>query len=219
MTQFKEKAAQHEANVNAGLLDYPVLQAADILIYKASMVPVGEDQIQHLELAREIARRFNTRFGETFPEPHSCGKPVRILGLDGKNKMSKSLGNHIGMLETPEEIWKKLAPATTDVQRIKRSDPGRPWLCNIYSIHEFFTPEEQLKACYEGCTTAGIGCLDCKRVLHKYLCQALEPIQTRYKELERQPDLVRDFLNESAKEAREIAKATMDEVRKKMGLR
>ena len=219
MTQFKEKSAQHESNINAGLLDYPVLQAADILIYKASLVPVGEDQLQHLELSREIARRFNSRFGETFPEPTACGKTIRILGLDGKNKMSKSLGNHIGLLETPEEIWKKLAPATTDVQRVKRSDPGRPWLCNIYSFHEFFTPEEQRKECAEACQTANIGCIDCKRVLHKNLCQFLAPIQARHNELKRQPDIVRDFLNESAREARDIAKETMDEVRSKMGLR
>ena len=134
MTQFKEKSAQHEANVNAGLLNYPILQAADILIYKASLVPVGEDQFQHLELSREIARRFNNLYGETFPQPMPCGKSVKILGLDGENKMSKSLNNYIGILDTPEEIWKKLAPAKTDVQRVRRSDPGRPWKCNIYSF-------------------------------------------------------------------------------------
>jgi tryptophanyl-tRNA synthetase len=172
-----------------------------------------------LELSREIARRFNSRFGETFPEPTACGKTIRVIGLDGKNKMSKSLSNHIGLLETPEAIWEKLAPATTDVQRVKRSDPGRPWLCNIYSFHEFFTSEEQQKECAEDCKTASIGCIDCKRILHKNLCQFLKPIQTRYRELKQQPGIVRDFLNESAHEAREIAKETMDEVRSKMGLR
>ena len=219
MTQFKEKSAQHEANVNAGLLNYPILQAADILIYKASLVPVGEDQFQHLELAREIARRFNRRFGETFPEPMPCGNPARVLGLDGENKMSKSVGNYIGILDTPDEIWEKLAPAKTDVQRVGRSDPGRPWMCNIYSYHEFFTPDEPRQYCHEECKKAGIGCLDCKKILHEHLCAALAPIQARYRQLAANPDEVQAFLNESAKEAREIAQRTMDEVRHKMGLR
>ena len=219
MTQFKEKSAQHEANVNAGLLNYPTLQSADILIYKAALVPVGEDQYQHLELAREIARRFNRRFGEIFPEPHPCGNPVRVLGLDGEQKMSKSLNNYIGILDSPDEIWKKLAPAKTDVQREKRSDPGRPWMCNIFSYHEFFTPEETRQYCHEECQKAGIGCLDCKRTLHEHLCGALAPIQDRCRELAANPDVVHDFLNESAREAREIARQTMDEVRHKMGLR
>jgi tryptophanyl-tRNA synthetase len=220
MTQFKEKSAHHEANVNAGLLNYPILQAADILIYKAKLVPVGEDQYQHLEFAREIARRFNSRFGETFPEPLACGgKEFRILGLDGENKMSKSLNNYIGILESPDEIWKKLAPAKTDVKRVRRSDPGRPWMCNIYSYHEFFTAEEPRKQCYEECQKAGIGCIDCKKVLHEHLCETLRPIQERFRDLEKQPDLVRDFLRDSARDAREIAKQTMDEVRSRMGIR
>jgi tryptophanyl-tRNA synthetase len=220
MTQYKEKSAHHEANVNAGLLNYPILQAADILIYKASQVPVGEDQYQHLELAREIARRFNKRFGKTFPEPVACGgKEFRILGLDGEHKMSKSLNNYIGILETPDEIWSKLSPAKTDVQRVKRSDPGRPWMCNIFSYHEFFTPEEPRNECSDECQKAGIGCIDCKKVLHKHLCKVLEPIQTRFSDLKNQPDFVNDFLGDSAKKARDIAKETMDEVRQKMGIR
>lgn len=218
MTQFKEKSAQHGDNINAGLLNYPILQAADILIYKASLVPVGEDQYQHLELAREIARRFNYRFGDTFPEPMPCGKPFRILGLDGEHKMSKSLSNYLGILDSPDEIWTKLAPAKTDVQRIRRSDPGRPWMCNIFSYHEFITPEEPRRHCYEECQKAGIGCLDCKRVLHQHLCAMLAPIQERYRALASHPDVVHDFLNESAREAREIARQTMDEVRTKMGI-
>lgn len=219
MTQFKEKSSQHEANVNAGLLNYPILQAADILIYKASLVPVGEDQFQHLELAREIARRFNKRFGETFPEPMPCGKPARVLGLDGENKMSKSLNNYIGIMDTSDEIWTRLAPAKTDVQRVRRSDPGRPWLCNLYAYHEFFTPEGPRTNCHEECQKAGIGCIDCKRVLHKHLWEALAPIQERFRELERQPDVVTGFLDESAREGRRLARETMDEVRRKMGIR
>lgn len=219
MTQFKEKSSQHEANVNAGLLNYPILQAADILIYKASLVPVGEDQFQHLELAREIARRFNKRFGETFPEPMPCGEPARVLGLDGENKMSKSLNNYVGIMDASEEVWKKLAPAKTDILRIRRSDPGRPWMCNIYAYHEFFTPEESRRNCYDECQKAGIGCIDCKRILHKHLIEVLEPIQARFRELEKQPDEVRGFLDESAREARRLAGQTMEEVRRKMGIR
>ncbi len=219
MTQFKEKGAQNEANVNAGLFNYPILQAADILIYKASLVPVGEDQFQHLELSREIARRFNKRFGETFPEPMPCGKPARVLGLDGENKMSKSLNNYIGIIESSESLWKKLAPAKTDVQRVRRSDPGRPHLCNIYAYHEFFTPEEPRQNCYEECKKAGIGCIDCKRILHEHLLKALAPIKERYRELEQQRDVVYDFLHDSAAKAREVAGKTMDEVRHKMGIR
>ena len=219
MTQYKEKSDQHQANVNAGLLNYPILQAADILIYKASLVPVGEDQFQHLELAREIARRFNHRFGDTFPEPEPCGKPGRVLGLDGKHKMSKSLKNYIGILDTPEDIWKKLAPAKTDVQRVRRSDPGRPWMCNIFSYHEFFTPEDKRNKCSEECQKAGIGCLECKRILHESLVEALAPIQARYHELAAHPDLVQDFLRDSAREARQVARETMDEVRCKLGIR
>ena len=219
MTQFKEKSQQHEANINAGLLNYPILQAADILIYKASLVPVGEDQLQHLELAREIARRFNARFGETFPEPDAGGKSVRVMGLDGENKMSKSLGNYIGILDSSELLWKKLGPAKTDIQRQRRTDPGRPWICNIYSYHEFFTPEEEGKQCYELCQKAGIGCIDCKKILHKHMASALAPIQERYRQLEKEPDIARDFLADSARQAREIAAATMEEVRSKMGLR
>jgi tryptophanyl-tRNA synthetase len=133
--------------------------------------------------------------------------------------MSKSMKNHIGILDTSDEIWEKLAPAKTDVQRVKRTDPGRPWVCNIYSYHEFFTPEEPRQTCYEECQKAGIGCIDCKKILHEHLLNALTPIQQRYGELSANPDEVHDFINQSAREAREIARETMDEVRHKMGLR
>jgi len=136
MTQFKQKAKQHRKNVNLGLLDYPVLQAADILIYKAGYVPVGKDQYQHVELTREIARRFNSRFGQVFPESAVLeSKTPKILGLDGKHKMSKSMNNYIGMLESPETIWEKLRTAVTDVNRVRRHDPGNPRKCNVYSLH------------------------------------------------------------------------------------
>src|SRR6185503_11280978 len=141
-TQFKEKASK-EQSVPAGLLNYPVLQAADILLYRAELVPVGEDQLQHLELSREIARRWNGRFGDFFPEPQPLLTATRrILGLDGQAKMSKSLGNTIGLFETPEAIWEKLRPAATDPARVTRKDPGNPEVCNVFTLHQGFSPPE-----------------------------------------------------------------------------
>ena len=142
-TQFKEKSARQES-VSAGLLTYPVLQAADILLYHADVVPVGEDQVQHLELSREIARRWNARFGEGyFPEPQARLTPTRrIMGLDGQAKMSKSLGNTIGLLESPDSVWDKLRPAMTDPARVRKTDPGNPDVCNIYELHKAFSSAE-----------------------------------------------------------------------------
>src|SRR4030043_2091971 len=160
MTQFKEKGKQHRNNVNVGLLDYPVLQAADILIYKAGYVPVGEDQVQHLELSREIARKFNVRFGETFPEPQVIlSNAPRILGLDGKAKMSKSLNNSIGLLEPPKAIWEKLRTAVTDEHRERRSDPGHPEHCNIFTMNQAFSKPDQIASVDHQCRTAGFGCI------------------------------------------------------------
>lgn len=163
MTQFKDKAKQHRQSISVGLLDYPVLQAADILLYKGEVVPVGEDQVQHIEFTREVARRFNSRFGKTFPECQALlTKSPRIMGLDGDSKMSKSKGNIIGVLETEEVIWQRLAPAKTDPARVKRSDPGTPEKCNVFSYHLLVTGHEEQEEVRVGCTTAGIGCLDCK---------------------------------------------------------
>src|SRR5262249_20685228 len=164
MTQFKEKAAEKE-HVLAGLLTYPVLMAADILIYKATVVPVGEDQVQHLELTRETARRYNYRFGETFPEPHPrLSRAPRIMGLDGPSKMSKSKGNTIGLFEERDAFWNKLRGAFTDPQRLRRSDPGRPEVCNIYTMHKALSTPEQVDLTYKECTTAQRGCIDCKKI-------------------------------------------------------
>lgn len=218
MTQFKDKSKQHSQAVNAGLLNYPILQAADILIYKASLVPVGKDQYQHLELTREIARRFNSRFGKTFPEPTPCGKGLKIIGLDGKYKMSKSRGNHIAILDSPDVIKRKLKTAFTDPQRLRLSDPGRPEVCNIYSLHSFFTDKETINQIYEDCTKAKIGCVQCKMILAENIIKDLAPIQEEYHRLEKMPDYVQDFLFESAKKARVIAKQTIEEVKSKMGL-
>lgn len=220
MTQFKDKAEQHRKNVNVGLLDYPVLQAADILIYKGEIVPVGEDQVQHVEFTREVARKFNTRFGETFPECKAeLTNTPRVLGVDGEAKMSKSKGNYIGLLETREEIWAKLAPAKTDPARVKRSDPGTPELCNIFSYHRLVTSEPQLSGTIaQGCRTAAIGCLDCKQVLLNNLMEVLDPIRQRHQELVEKKKYIREVLDRNAEACRSEAGRTMIEVKEKMGL-
>jgi tryptophanyl-tRNA synthetase len=220
MTQFKDKAQRFES-VPAGLLNYPILMAADILLYRADLVPVGEDQIQHLELTREIARKWNAEFGggaDFFPEP----KPLlteakRILGLDGQAKMSKSLGNTIGLLDTPEEIWAKLRPAKTDPARVTRRDPGNPEICNIYHLHKYFSPPETVALVADNCRGAKWGCLDCKRVLADNIIRTLAPIRERALELKALPDRVDQILGDGAAAARRIATETMREVRERMG--
>ncbi len=221
MTQFKEKSRQHEDNINAGLFTYPVLQAADILLYKAVAVPVGEDQVQHIELTREIARKFNSRFAEVFPEPAQLvpREGGRIMGMDGRSKMSKSLNNYIGVLEEPDSVWKKLAPAMTDENRKRRSDPGDPGICNIFTLHRNFSDEETIATVDRECRTAGIGCVDCKKMLHKNLTATLEPIQVRAAELGSSPGKVEEILDAGGKRARAIARETMTEVRQILGLR
>jgi tryptophanyl-tRNA synthetase len=221
MTQFKQKSSQHQENVNVGLFTYPVLQAADILLYKASAVPVGEDQVQHIELAREIARKFNARYGEVFPECKAhLTAAKRIMGLDGENKMSKSLGNTIGLLEQPESIWKKLGPAKTDIRRKRKSDPGVPEDCNVYlSYHRYFSSEDDLEWIQEGCTSAGIGCLECKKRLFANMLEVLDPIRERAAELRARPDYVHDVLGLGAAYCRSIAAAVLEEALGAMGLK
>jgi tryptophanyl-tRNA synthetase len=219
MTQFKDKAAREET-VPAALLNYPVLQAADILLYLADKVPVGEDQLQHLELAREIARRWNARFGAPFfPEPQPVlSKARRIVGLDGGAKMSKSLGNTIGVLESPEAIWEKLRPAVTDPARKTRRDPGTPEICNLYALHQHFSTPAQVEHVAEMCRTAGWGCLDCKRLLADNMIAALAPMRERAAELQRHPERVREILASGAARCRQLAGETMARVRDLMGL-
>ncbi|HOD53130.1 MAG TPA: tryptophan--tRNA ligase [Candidatus Cloacimonadota bacterium] len=216
---FKEKAQQYAENVNMGLMDYPVLMTADIILYKAEFVPVGEDQLPHLELAREILRRFNARFGDVFPEPKDIiGKGARVKGLDGSAKMGKSLDNCIYLFETPEDIWKKLSRAVTDPARIRKTDPGDPEKCNVYSFHELFSDKETQNRIAEGCRTAGIGCMDCKKCLAKNMAEELEPIRSKYNDFMEKPNLVYDILNEGNKKANKIADATMSEVYEKVGI-
>ncbi len=220
MTQFKDKSQRVES-VPAGLLNYPILMTADILLYRADLVPVGEDQVQHLELSREIARRWNAEFGrgeDYFAEP----KPLltearRILGLDGQAKMSKSLGNTIGILDSPEEIWQKLRPALTDPARVTRKDPGNPEICNIYSLHRYFSPPNTVVKVADYCRGAKWGCLDCKRELATNMAAAFAPIRERAAELAAAPERVDEILAAGAERARCLARETLREVRDRMG--
>ena len=218
---FKEKVRQMsetEESVNYGLVGYPVLQTADIILYKANAVPVGEDQLPHLELAREIVRRFNNFFGYTFPEPQPrLTEAPLILGLDGQQKMSKTVDNHIDMAAAPEETRRRVMTAFTDPQRTHRSVPGRPGVCNVYSLHKIFNPGE-LDTVYEECTTAQRGCVDCKGQLADGINRYLEPLREKRKEYEARPGHVGEVLAEGAKSARAIAKETIAEVKEKMGL-
>jgi len=219
---FKDQVRQmdeSEESVNYGLVGYPVLQTADIILYKADTVPVGQDQVPHLELVREIVRRFNNRYGDTFPEPQAklTENPL-IIGLDGRNKMSKSLDNHLELAATPEETARRVATAFTDPQRIRRDIPGRPEVCNVYSLHKIFSPASEVPQVYEECTTAQRGCVDCKRHLAASINSYLEPFRERRREYEARPNFVRDVLADGAKKARTIARNTMEEVYEKMGI-
>ncbi|MFC4455766.1 tryptophan--tRNA ligase [Deinococcus sonorensis] len=220
MTQYKDKAQKLESTP-AGLLMYPVLMAADILLYKADTVPVGEDQTQHIELAREIARRFNHTYGPTFPEPKAvyAQDALRIPGVDGQGKMSKSKGESstLGLFESLDSIWNKLRVAPTDPARVRRTDPGDPEKCLVGDYHKLFSDDQTILEVYDGCRTAGIGCIDCKKRLMVGIERTLVPIQQRGAELRAQPDDVRDALEHGAAQARQIAEPVMDEVRGKVG--
>ncbi len=222
MTQFKDKSRANETNINVGLFDYPVLQAADILIYGASVVPVGEDQVQHLELSRDIARAWNRRYATdsfALPEPRPALTTARrIVGLDGSAKMSKSKGNTIGLADDPSVIWDKLRPAKTDERRKRRSDPGVPDDCPMFWLHEIYTGDEERAEIDRGCRTAGIGCFDCKKVLARTMAERLQPIQQRYRELTDVPGRVAEILAAGGERARQRAEVTVASVRDAMGL-
>jgi tryptophanyl-tRNA synthetase len=207
-----------EENVSYGLLGYPVLQAADILVYKADIVPVGEDQVPHIELTREIARRFNRMFGDVFPEAQAKLSQAPVLvGLDGQHKMSKSLDNHIEIAASAEETTKRLLTAFTDPERLKRSDPGRPSVCNVYSLHKLFNPDD-VDTIYAECTSAQRGCVDCKRHLAQGVNAYLAPIRERRQEYASKPGLVDEVLGDGAARARSIARQTISEVLDSMKL-
>lgn len=220
MTQFKDKSARLES-IPAGILCYPVLQAADILLYHATQVPVGEDQVQHVELTREVARRWNALFSPGaayFPEPRSVlTETKRIRGLDGQAKMSKSLGNTIGILESPEAVWAKLRPAVTDPARVTRQDPGTPEICNIYALHQYFSTPETVAEVAVKCRTAGWGCLDCKRRLADAMLETFAPMRARAADLGADPAKVDAILERGAERARAVAATTLRETKRLMG--
>ena len=215
---FKEKAKLQPENVNYGLVGYPVLMTADIVLYKAEAVPVGEDQLPHLELAREIVRRFNHIFGDTFPEPEAklTSYPM-VVGLDGKNKMGKQLNNHIEIALTAEETIAKVRTAVTDPARMYRTDPGNPDICNIHHLHGYYDNAKQ-QECAELCKKAGIGCVDHKQILAEEINAALAPFRERRVELALKTEYLREVMVDGAERARIIARETMIEVKQNMGL-
>jgi tryptophanyl-tRNA synthetase len=218
---FKEQQQNIEGKdlSTYGFLGYPVLQTADIVIYKADAVPVGEDQAPHIELAREIVRRFNGLYGEVFPEPQTLlTEAKRIPGTDGR-KMSKSYGNAIYLKDDPETVRQKLRPMVTDPARKRRTDPGDPEICPVFDLHKAFSPQATREWAANGCRTAGIGCLDCKSKLADHMLEKLAGIQARRPALAARPDTVWDILIEGSRRAREVAEATMEEVRTAMKIR
>jgi len=215
---FKEKVKLQPENVNYGLVGYPVLMASDIVLYKATVVPVGEDQLPHLELTREIARRFNSLFGDTFPEPKAkLTRYPLIVGLDGKSKMSKQAGNDIEIALSPEETIEKIKTAYTDPARRYRSDPGHPDRCNIHTLMGYFDSDRASDVA-EQCKKAEIGCVECKMLLAEVINKALKPIRDKRAELAADPGYIAEVLADGADRARVIARETMAKVRKNMKL-
>jgi tryptophanyl-tRNA synthetase len=200
-----------------GFLGYPVLQAADILIYKADVVPVGQDQLPHLELTREIARRFNYFYKEVFPLPKDLLTVSPVLpGLDGR-KMSKSYGNTIGISDTPETVLKKINTAITDPARVKREDKGHPEVCTIFAFHKIFNNAEAKQISID-CSKAKIGCVECKKLIAKSLNEYLAPIYEKRRTLEKRKDYVREVFIEGGKKAQVMARQTLSEAKKAMGI-
>ena len=201
-----------------GFLGYPVLQAADIIMYKAYGVPVGIDQVPHVEITREIARRFNYFYGEVFPEPEAIlTETPKILGLDGR-KMSKSYNNAIYLSESPAEIAAKAAQMFTDPQRARRSDPGNPEVCNVFEFHKLYSNKETVNTINHECRTAQIGCVECKKIMAQNLIKALEPIREKRAYYLARPQLVDDIVAEGCNKARNVARQTMQEVREAVKL-
>ncbi len=217
---FKEKIRDQPNNVNYSLVGYPVLMSADILLYKADAVPVGVDQAPHIEFAREIARSFNYRYGKkVLIEPEmKVTKIPKVLGLDGERKMSKSLNNHIEIAATPEETEKRVMMMVTDPNRKLRSDPGNPDICNVYTMHKIFSSPEEVEMVNTECRRAGIGCVECKRLLAKNMNKYFEPFRERRAEMAKHPDDIFDILEDGSKRGQVIAAQTMAEVRDAIGM-
>ncbi|MCI0816130.1 MAG: tryptophan--tRNA ligase [Chloroflexi bacterium] len=218
---FKERVRQmgeDEEHVPYGLVGYPVLQTADVILFKADRVPVGIDQVPHIEISREIARRFNRLYGDTFPEPQALlTESPSILGTDGKNKMSKSLDNQIELAATEDETTERVRSMVTDPQRARRTDPGRPEVCNVYALHKLFNPG-LLDEVYAQCTTAAIGCVEDKQQLADGINRYLAPFRERRRELAEKPETVREVLADGAARASAVARETIAEVYERMGL-
>lgn len=205
-------------NLSYGHLGYPVLQAADILLYKGNLVPVGEDQLPHIEITRELARSFNRTYGEIFPEPEpKLSVFARLTGLDGNAKMSKSLGNTILLSDQPAEVNQKIKRAVTDTQKVRKGDPGRPEVCTIFSYHQKFNPVE-IPEIDANCRSGALGCSECKARCAMHLNNFLAPILDRRAEIEKNPDFVLSVLNDGERRAKTIAVNTMNEVRSVMGI-
>jgi tryptophanyl-tRNA synthetase len=201
-----------------GFLGYPLLQTADILIYRAKYVPVGIDQVPHLEISREIARRFNYLYRDTFPEPEALLTEFpKVVGIDGR-KMSKSYDNAIFLSDSPEVVEHKIMTMVTDPARVKRTDPGNPELSPVYQLHKTFSSKEEIEEVARGCITAGIGCIDCKKILLKNIFRVMEPIWKRRNELINNPDMLYDVVKKGTEKAKNAVEETMQLVRDAMGL-
>lgn len=217
---FKEKVRQQPHNVNYGLVGYPVLMSADILLYKANLVPVGVDQEPHIEFAREVVRSFNYRYNTSVlvePQMKATEFP-KVLGIDGQQKMSKSLNNHIELASTPQETTERVMQMVTDPQRIRRSDPGNPDVCNVFSLHKIFSSPDEVEMVNVECRRAGIGCVDCKKLLARNLNAHLEPFRARRAEIGQDPGTVQDVLQDGKRRAQAIASQTIAEVKDAVGL-
>jgi tryptophanyl-tRNA synthetase len=215
--EMKKEITDKDLNTY-GFLGYPVLQTADIILYKGNAVPVGEDQAYHLELAREVTRRFNRLYGKIFPEPQILLTEVpKLAGTDGR-KMSNSLQNAIYLWDSPEVIREKITPMVTDTRRKRKTDPGIPEDCPVFTLHKAFVEKEKREELAHGCRTAGIGCLDCKNVIIDKLIAILGPIQEKRREFDKNPQKVWDIIEEGNAKARKTARKTMEEVREAIGL-
>ena len=220
MIQFKEKSQKNPDSVNLGLFSYPVLQAADVLLYKADLVPVGIDQAQHLELTRDLANKFNLRYKSIFPEPKTLHtQTTKVVGLDGTAKMSKSANNYIGLTEEDTVLWSKIAPAVTDPARVKKTDCGNPLICNVYALHKILSGKHDQDWVIEGCKNATIGCMDCKKRLFTNLKIMLDPIRDSYNSWINKKDELRDILADGAKKANKVAGKTLQEVYELIGFK
>lgn len=217
---FKEKVRLHPNNINYGLVGYPVLMSADIALYKADTVPVGVDQAPHIEFTREVVRSFNYRYEtNVLVEPSMKATEVpKVLGIDGQAKMSKSLDNHIELALTPEETTQRVMQMVTDPQRMRRTDPGNPDICNVFSMHKIFSTPEQVAEVNVECRRAGIGCVQCKQLFARNLNAHLEPFRQRRAEFDQKPDQVWDVLHAGRDRAQVLARQTMQEVRQAIGL-